>query len=349
MAISRDNIDFLFDIMNFYDNQYDKITDNCFDEVLRALNEICSNIHEQNVSVMPFGCYAIKNNYQAFEPMEFYCVLKSSRNILQKENLQKEAQKKGKKKKKSVKKIYQEILSTVKPEDQTSIDMAKLIAQKFQLYVDAEDKVMQKNNVIFVKFNYNDDTKISVVIHVVYDFDGDGIVEFAKLGFPTKQNPVEIIANIQQKNIRTNGNYLLLCKLIKMLELELILANRSNVVLSAKTFFVENILYNVPDRFFAGEEFSEIFSQIVNYLRVCPIENILIPDSTNTKMFDINSYYANSEYDSFVRKLSYICKNGDDMITDALSENNSNNMQNISNDLQNQQTENSIKKINKNK
>ena len=348
MAISRENIDFLFDIMNYYDNEYDKVTDNCFDEVFRALSEICSNIQVQNISVMPFGCYSIKNNYQSFEPMEFYCVLKSNRDILQKENLQKEAQIKNKKKK-TIKKIYQEILSTSKPEDQTSIDMAKLISQKFQLYVDVEDKVLQKNNVIFVKFNYSDDIQISVVIYVVYDFDGDGIVEFSKLGFQTKQNPIEIISNIQQKNVRTNGNYLLLCKLIKMLELELILSNRSNVNLSSKTFFVENILYNVPDRFFAGDEFSEIFSQLVNYLSVCSIENILIPDSTNTKMFKLNGYYANHEYESFVRKISYICKNANEMIDDALNQNNSNNMQNTTNDIQNPKTENPIKKINKNK
>ena len=347
MAISKENVDFLFNIMKHYDDEYNPIVDNCFDEVNRALNEICSSFQE-SISVVPFGCYAIKSNYQAFEPMEFYCVLKADRQVLQKEIAQKQEAKK--RKRRTIKSIYNDIISA-NSKSETSLDYAKQLASKFQQYVGEEDKVLFRNNVVFVKFNPDENTKISIVTYICYDFDGDGIIEFSKLGYKTTQNPTKLMQNIQQKNLRTNGNYLLMCKLIKMLELELILSNRSNVNLSSKTFFVENVLYNVPDKFFDCKEFSEIFLNVVNYLNQVSVDNILIPDDTNTKMFNEHGYYANSNFDSFLRKITFIYKNADQMIYDAINSSNNSSEQTHNTDDTNEnliENDKPVQKINKN-
>ncbi len=331
MAISKKNIDLLFDVMNYYDNQYNNIADTCFDETKRVLTEICSNIDTENLTLIPNCSYAIKNNYQIFEPIEFYCVLKSDRNILQKEI----AQKKQKKAKRTIKSIYNQILATSNQTEKTAIDIAKKIAEQFQEYITEDDTVQSRNNVVYVKYKINEEENISVIIHVGYDFDNDNFVELTKLGYKIKENPTEILKNIQQKNINTNGNYLLICKLIKMLELELILTNQSNILVSSKTLFLENVLYNVPDQFFITNDFSEMLNNIINYLNQCNIDNIKLADNS-TIMFKQNNYYANSHFKNLIKKLSFILINGDQMIDQALNENKkTNNKTFVKNDNQN--------------
>ncbi len=347
MAISKENINFLFDIMKFYDEQYNKIADNCFNEVSRALNEICETyLYKQDVSVLPFGVYAIKNNYQVLEPMEFYCVLKQDREILEKERVQKLNLRRKKNKLKS---IYTDITSESKEYAMTAIDVAKNITKEMERYVGEEDKIYFKNNVIFIKFHIEDDIYINVNIYVVYDFNDDGVFEFSKLGYRFKENSAQLLENIKQKNLRTKGNYLLFCRLIKMLELELVMSNQSKLYLSNKSMFMENVLYNVPDKFFEGTDFCEIFKYVLNYLKQCEIEQILIPDGQNTPMFKNNWYYANSFFVSLIKKLTYLYNNTDILIKEALEAREENeNAENSSGNIEQNEKdeEKSVKKIN---
>ena len=135
-----------------------------------------------------------------------------------------------------------------------------------------------------------------------------------------------------------------------MLELELILADYSNINLSSKTLFVENVLYNVPDMFFQNNDFNEILHQVVNYINQCDITNIVLPGE-NTQMFGNKQYYANSYFKSFIKKLIFIYENADDMIKEAIRTSINENQQNqehITNISNNDQNENNITKINKN-
>ena len=125
--------------------------------------------------------------------------------------------------------------------------------------------------------------------------------------------------NIQQKNVNTNGNYFLFCKLIKMLELELILNNQTSKYLSQKTLFVENVLYNVPDKFYQTEDFCEMFRNVANYLKHVNMQDILLADNTETQMFKNGGYYANEHFKSFVKKITYLYENTDDLINDAIN------------------------------
>lgn len=348
MALNKDYIDFLFDIMNHYDKEYDGVADNCFSDVNRALNEIAQDkFANQQAAIVPLGSYAIKNNYQVLEPMEFLCVLKSDREILNKEKIQSQEQKK-KKKSKSLKQLYESILNN--NSDRTAFDCAQTICEELKNYIGQEDKVYYKNNVVFLKFNMKDEIKISIIVYVGYDFDNDGTIEYTKLGYRFAEKPFQTIELLSRKNAKTNGNFLLLCKLIKMLELELILANQSNVYLSKKTLFVENLLYNVPDKFFESEDFCEIFRNVVNYLNQCDMEDILIP-GTSDEMFGTDKYYANSNYTSFIKKINYVYKNADVMIDDALDaakqQENQNKEEEKKDDNNLHSTEKNVKKLNK--
>ena len=326
MAINKDNIDFLFNVMKFYDEQYNQVADNCFHEINRALNEIAEDyLKPQNVRVLPVGVYAIKNNYQMLEPMEFYCIMSADRSILDKEKLQKEI---SKKRKKSVKDIYENITS-VSNARLTAIDVAGVIMREMQKYIESTDKLYYKNNVIFIKFHIDDEVDLSINIYVVYDFENNDLLEMSKLGYKIKENSRQVLLNIQKKNAETNGNYLLLCKLIKMLELELVLSNRSNIYLSKKTLFIENILYNVPSKFYIGEDFCEMFKNIINYLKQCDVDKIVIPDGNDNSMFSNYGYYANSYFKSFINKIVFIYKNADEMIKEALNESQANQENNV--------------------
>ena len=315
MALNNQNIDFLFDTIRFYDQQYNKIADSCYSDVNRALNEICKNYLTGQVTVLPVGAYAIKNNYQVCEPLEFFCVLKADRAVVEKER----QQKMPKRKKNAIKDIYNNILANGN-QQLTALDVSQIITREFKKYLSDTDKVYCKNNVVFVKFLLNDEdnTIISVIIHVVYDFDGSGLLELSRLGHKTTENTELLLNNIEQKNTQTNGNYLLLCKLVKMLELELIIANKSSVYLSTKTLFVENVLYNVPNKFYNTTMFCEMFRDVVNYLKQCDVDDIKLADGS--KMFLPNGYYANQNFKSFIKKISYIYTNGDKLIEDAINQ-----------------------------
>lgn len=332
MAIGKDYINFLFDTMKYYDSQYNETADSCYAEIGRALNEICSQyLNVQNVKVLPYGSYTLKSNYQVVEPMEYYLILPADKQLaLQKEEAQTSLQRKKKsiRKKNSIKNVYKEIMDSTPTNtcgvkgDYNAFDVAGIVMREMQKYLGQEDKIYYKNNVVFIKLHASEDIIFSVNIFVAYDFDASGINSFSKLGYKMNENLNQTIVNIQQKNVDTKGNYLLLCKLIKMLELELVIGNMSNIYLSNKSLFVENVIYNVPNKFFSGKDFSLIFTRIVNYLMQLDEKNILIPDGTSTKMFDTNWYYADTMFSSFLRKIKYIDENCDQMIDEAIDKEN---------------------------
>ena len=212
MPISQECVDFLFDVLRFYDNQYDKVVDNCFNDVKRALDEICADyLKSQKAKIVPTGAYAIKNTYQVLEPMEFLCVLPAERDsVLAKEAMQK---KNSTKKKNTIKDIYNNILGGNSNADMTAIDVAGTIMREMQKYIGEEDKLYFKHNVVFLKFHMSSEIEISVIIYVVYEFENQGVYEYSKLGYKTRENTAKLIRNLQEKNARTNGNFLLFCKL----------------------------------------------------------------------------------------------------------------------------------------
>ena len=133
------------------------------------------------------------------------------------------------------------------------------------------------------------------------------------------QEDIELInKNLTIKNEQTDGNFLILCKLFKMLELELVMKEESNVYLSKKSIFTESVLYNVPNIFFEGNNLMQIFTNIVNYLKQCDIKNIKKIDDSNQQLFSKNGYYANSYYSSFVKKMLYVNEYGNEMIDEAI-------------------------------
>ena len=351
--ISNKSMNFLFETLNFYDEQYGNIAESCYEDVLRALTEINECYLPADTEVLPYGCYHLQSNYQLLEPMEFYVVLHGDKeSLLARENEQKQEFLKSKKKKSdsSIKNIYKNILSGSSTLEQilTSFDVANIIMTQMQKYLSQEDIIYYKNNVVFVKFHTKDQTQVLALITIVYNFENDKF-EFKKYGISTIEESKSILKNISIKNEQTNGKYLILCKLIKMLELELIINNTSTKYLSKKSLFVEQLLYNVPNVLYESDDFCQLFANITNYIKNCNISDLLLADNV-TKMFAEHSYYAKNDLLSFIKKLIYLSKNTDKMIDAAINNNatekteNQNNDINIKSDMQNQQI---VKKLGK--
>lgn len=325
MPINKDNMDFLFDTLSYYSNEYNDVADSCFNDVTKALNEICKQyLVKQNVSVLPYGSYAIKSNYQVLEPMEFYLVLPADKNaVLAKEYQQQQELRKHKKKHRSIKSIYHNILADSGNQEQVSTagEVASIVMQELQKYLTPSDSVYFKNNVVFIKFSNSKDVQISAIVYVVYNFENNGNVEFKKHGYNRVENPTKLMQNLEGKNQQTNGNYLLMCQVIKMLELELVLNGElSSVYLSDKSLFIENILYNVPNTFFQGDDYLKMFVDIVNFVKQCTENDLIYPDGNNEKMFKKIGYYDTKMLKSLIKKLVFLYYNTDSLIQKAIDE-----------------------------
>ena len=325
MPINKENMDFLFDTLSYYANEYNDVADSCFNDVTKALNEICKQyLVKQNVSVLPYGSYAIKSNYQVLEPMEFYLVLPADKNaVLAKEYQQQQELKKRKKKHRSIKSIYHNILadSGNRTQISTASEVASIVMQELQKYLTQSDSVYFKNNVVFIKFSSSKDVEISAIVYVVYNFENNGNVEFKKLGYNRVENPTKLMQNLEEKNQQTNGNYLLMCQVIKMLELELVLNGElSSVYLSDKSLFIENVLYNVPSTFFQGDDYLKMFVDIVNFVKQCTENDLIYPDGNNEKMFKKIGYYDAKMLKSLIKKLVFLYYNTDSLIQKAIAE-----------------------------
>ena len=309
--------------MKYFDEQFGELADNCFGEINRVLNEIVTYyVPNKSTKVVPYGSYAIKSNYQLVEPMEFFVVLPSDKEkVVEIEAQQKRAMNSQKKKKNSIKSIYQSLTSASSMENysqnQTAFDVAKIITTQLQKYLNSDDRAFFKNNVVFIKLHIDEKTDISAVVYIGYQFENNEI-EFSKFGYKTKEDITQTMASIMQKNNETNGNFLLLCKLIKMLELELVLNQDSNVYLSKKSIFVENLLYNIPNEFFDGNDYSKMFTNVTNYLKHADSQNFYIAGNPEQKMFDKYGYYSITFFNSIQKKLSYLSESTDEIIAKAL-------------------------------
>lgn len=356
MAFNKQTIELLFDITKQFDNQFSSLADSCFNEVKRALTEIVENyIENKSAYVVPYGVYYAKNNYQLVEPMEFFVVLPSDRESVEKiEQVQIKKFQKNKKRR-TIKDIYESLAVNTVYDDNgntnnlTAFDAAKTIMNQFQKYLNEEDKVYNKRNVVFLKLHIDEEIDLPAIIYVGYkfnDLENQNIISFSKLGYKMNEDINQTNINILEKNKETDGNYLVLCKLFKMLELELILTEESNIYLSKKSIFMESLLYNVPNELFINNDFSKMISDVVNFIKLSDISAFYAIDNPNNPLFTKNGYYSNNYYSSIVKKLVYINQYANDMMDNALKTANANNNESNKNNENNIETK-KVKKISK--
>jgi len=81
--------------------------------------------------------------------------------------------------------------------------------------------------------------------------------------------------NGQLKDIQTEGNFKRFVRLFKTLKAISVRENEDDELLkhSCRGYFIECLLYNVPDSLFKGKDQNEIFLKIINYLAHANLDN----------------------------------------------------------------------------
>jgi predicted nucleotidyltransferase len=119
----------------------------------------------------------------------------------------------------------------------------------------------------------------SFVEGIVFDTnDGNSIINFPKIHFQS----------LTDKSGRTSGNFKETVRMFKNLKNELI-DNKQIEEKTAKSYYIENLLYNVPDNLFSGtytERFSNILEELIKDFNSGSTNNYYCANKVNKLISD---------------------------------------------------------------
>ncbi len=304
----------LFELLDEKQEQSKVEISNTYDVLLETLMEIkdiaFNDLTNGKISIIPYGDF-ITNTFYDNSLIEFLVVYHTSRDNIDFTVPAKRVTKKGKVKLST----YQQIIGS--PANKGVIQ-AEEIASRFSNYlkgiVAPNQKIYCKYNIIMLKVN----AQLSAKITVCYDADYDkNKLLVRRINTWTYINPYIYLDKIEQKDIETNNNYSKFVKLFKALELELIIAQESKLLIG-KNHFVENLLYNVPSNFFLDEEF-DVLNNIMFYLKNINPKQLKLIDETYESLFDENSYYEKRYYKQYLNKINYAINNLEQILDNSIN------------------------------
>lgn len=259
-----------------------------------------SIINEVELNVVPIGDYVLGTHYDKIYPLHFLIAYKIDKKYVNYQiikNTKKRLTKSGK--------IYDKLTTQTSVNAPSTSDIAENLTyflKKELLTID--DKIVQKRHKILINF----DNELMARIDVVYDFDGitNSIYgsNLAKFNYELAQN------NFNEKNTSTNGNYFLICKLMKAFEVQLLLEGLSVEHIGKKPLLTETLLYNVPDELMKGDDLVTILHNSLNFMYAKDIENFVTLDE-KYKMFSSDTDFDLKKSKTYIRKVIYCVKNFD--------------------------------------
>lgn len=304
----------LFDILNEKQEQNKAQISNTYDILLDTLDGIkniaFNDLTNGDISIIPFGDF-ITNTFYDNSLIEFLIVYHTARENIDFTVPARRITKKGKVKLST----YQQVVGA--PINK-GIIQAEEITSRFANYLKGviapNQKIYCKYNTIMLKINQQLNAKITVC----YDagFDKNKLL-VRRINTWTYINPYIYLDKIEQKNTETNNNYSRFVKLFKALELELIIAQESKLLIG-KNHFVENLLYNVPSNLFLDEDLV-VINNIMFYLKNVNPKQLKLIDETYDGLFDDNSYYEKYYYKQYVNKMNYVIENIEQILDKAIN------------------------------
>ena len=294
----------LFDVLNEKQEQSKAQISNTYDILLNALTEIkdiaFNDLTNGTISVMPYGDF-ITNTFYDYSLVEFLVIYHTSRDNIDFTVPVKKVTKKGKVKLST----YQQIVGTPL---NSGVIQAEEVTSRFANYLKGimapNQKLYYKYNTIMLRINQQLNAKITVCYDA--NFNKNKLL-VRRINTWTYINPSIYLDKIEQKNIETNNNYSKFVKLFKALELELIIAEESKLLIG-KNHFVENLLYNVPSNFFLDDDLT-IMNNIMFYLKNINPKQLKLIDETYDSLFDENSYFEKRYYKQYLNKINYAFEN----------------------------------------
>ena len=282
-------------IYTLYEDLYAKleeINDTAFNDLLTGI-----------LTVFPFGDYISNTGYENSQ-IEFYIIYKTDRENI---NLAVTSQKVTKKGKVKVS-TYQQIMGGA---TNKGIMQAEQVAERFDAYLRAQmpsiAKIYTKRNQIMIRFAQNVVAKITIC----YDFGNEDFL-CRRVNTWVNVNPTKYLDNIDKKNEQTKQNFGKVVKLFKALELELLLAEETELYIG-KNGFVENYLYNIPNNLFLENNNYVMIQNIITYMLNKKPNNFMLADETDL-MFNDKSLYSIKLAKQFVNKIRYAFENFEQII-----------------------------------
>lgn len=150
------------------------------------------------------------------------------------------------------------IVNTAVPNVPTNDEVAKQIFKFMNRFVD----IASASYCNFGTIKYALEQAFTVKVVVAYKYE-DGTYVFTDNNKPVVIDFNKVQENIKNKNKETKKEYTKICALFKSFETELLCADKISDILFHKNYFVEELLYNVP---------NELFEEKNNALKV---ENII--------------------------------------------------------------------------
>lgn len=118
-----------------------------------------------------------------------------------------------------------------------------------------------------------------------------------------KVNIFEYIENMDRKDKETGGNYKKLVRIYKNIRKNILVKKMASSS-DLNKYFVELIIYNIPDFLLIGDDIYEVFTKSVNYLFNCNIFDFKSFDGKNMQQFSLAkiSYYKIRNFLNLIQK-----------------------------------------------
>lgn len=294
----------MFDIIKEKEDENSVKISNAFNVLLNSLTDIkdiaFNDLTDGYISIIPYGDF-ITDTFYDNSLIECLVIFHTSRDNIDFTVPAKHITKKGKVKLST----YQQIIGA--PVNKGVIQ-AEEITSRFANYlkgmIGSNQKIYCKYNTIMLKINEQLNAKITVCYDANYEKNK---LLVRRINTWTYVNPFIYLKKIDEKDTETNYKYTKFVKLFKALELELIIAQESKLLIGTN-HYVENLLYNVPSNLFLDEDLV-VMNNIMFYLRNINPKQLKLIDETYDSMFDENSYYEIKYYKQFLNKIDYAFDN----------------------------------------
>lgn len=235
------------------------------------------------------GDYTINTNNQIMSPITFIIKYKSDKTFVQ-NNLYPQ--------KNSSRQNIDVVGDTAIITQPTSYALAEDLADIIQDTIEGEVRTFAKYGTIRLTYE-----KLNIKIMFVYDI-GHGDYVFTDNGQFNLMKYDKAVLNINKKIKDTNYNFCDICRLFKTFELELFLTKKTSRYFSLSYYFIETLVYNIPNQILQAEDIFDSYVKCVNYLNVFDIKKMVYLDDTK-----IDDEILLKNYKRFISKIKYFMLN----------------------------------------
>lgn len=310
--MDKDTLRFVFETINEKEKEsHDKFLA-IYEKLYASLEQIkdtCfGDLNSGKLIVMPYGDFIAGTHYDN-SLVEFLIIYQTSRENIDLSIVAQKVTKKGKVKVST----YQQIMGGA---TNKGIIQAEQVAERFAYYIKNQiasiDKIYFTRNEIRIRFSNNMLAKIIVC----YDFNQpDNNLVCRRINTWYTFNAINYLEKIQEKNEITKNNFLRIVKLFKVLELELLIAQESQLYIG-RNQFVENFVYNVPDQIFMEANDEILIQNVMTYLLNKSHADFMLIDGCG-QMFNDKSLYSLNEAKQFAKKIKYAYDNFDEIVANS--------------------------------